>query len=83
MKAPYTISLDKEKVDEIKIWLDKRGLTFSGYLNSLIDEQLNAIALFSPMEKNKISGSTVIKMASRMAKELTKELKDGKKTSKE
>lgn len=76
MKALFTVSLDKEKVEEIKGWLNKRGLTFSGYLNALIDEQLNAIALFSSLEKKKISGSTVIKMAGNMAKLLAKEAKN-------
>ena len=37
MKKSYTITLDEEKVDEIRVWLEKKGLSFSGYLNSLIE----------------------------------------------
>lgn len=76
MKTPYTITLDKDKVDAIKVWLEKRGLTFSGYLNSLIDEQLNAIEMLSPLnDSKKVTASTMMKMAGRMAKELTKEIR--------
>lgn len=76
MKAPYTITLDREKVDAIKVWLEKRGLSFSGYLNSLIDEQLNAIEMLSPLnDKKKVTTSTMMKMAGKMAKGLTKEIR--------
>ena len=76
MKTTYTITLDKEKVDEIKVWLGQRGLSFSGYLNSLIDEQLNAIEMLSPLnDKKKVTTATMIKMAGKMAKTLTKEIK--------
>lgn len=75
-KTTYTITLDREKVDAIKVWLKKRGLSFSGYLNSLIDEQLNAIEMLSPLnDKKKVTTSTMMKMAGKMAKELTKEIR--------
>jgi hypothetical protein len=75
MKKNYTITLDEEKVDGIKVWLNKRGLSFSGYLNAIIDEQLSAIETFSPLESKKVSGSTLIKMAGKMTKSLMKEAK--------
>jgi hypothetical protein len=76
MKTAYTITLDKEKVDLIKVWLEQRGLSFSGYLNSLIDAQLTAIEMFSPLnDKKKVTTSSMIKLAGKMAKHLTKELK--------
>lgn len=50
MKKSYTITLDEDKVDEIKEWLDKKGLTFSAYLNSLIEEQLKAMKLYGDID---------------------------------
>ena len=73
MKTKYTITLDKDKVDEIKIWLDKRGVSFSGYLNTIIDEQLEAMKLFAPDgDTTKVTAKTLLNMASKMAKELKK-----------
>jgi len=50
MKKSYTITLDEEKVEEIRIWLEEKGLSFSGYLNSLIDEQLKAMKLYGDVD---------------------------------
>lgn len=74
MKTNYTICLDKEKVEQLKKWLEKRGISsFSGYLNTLIDEQLEAIKLFAPNgDTSKVTAKTLLNMASKMAKELKK-----------
>lgn len=74
MKTKYTISLDKDKVDQLKVWLKKRGVSsFSGYLNTLIDEQLVAINLFAPDgDTSKVTTKTLLNMASKMVKELKK-----------
>ena len=74
MKKHYDITLDKEKVDELKSWLEKRGVSsFSGYLNTLIDEQLVAIKLFAPDgDTSKVTTKTLLNMASKMVKELKK-----------
>jgi hypothetical protein len=74
MKKKYLISLDEEKVDELKAWLKKRGISsFSGYLNTLIDEQLEAIKLFAPRgDTSKVTTKTLLTMASRMVKDLKK-----------
>jgi len=48
-KQNYNLSLDSEKVAEIKVWLEKKGLTFSGYIDSLIEEQLTAMKLYGDM----------------------------------
>ena len=70
------LSLDEEKVDIIKPWLEKNGMTFSGYINALIDEQIAALELFAPAgDKTKVSTWGLLKMASKMSKELKKELK--------
>lgn len=46
MKKTYQLSLDKEKVEELKLWLLPKGMTFSGYVNSLIFEQMEAVRQF-------------------------------------
>ena len=76
MKKIYSISLDEEKVDSLKVWLNQRGLTFSGYLNSLIDEQISTIELFSPSGgQKKVSTVQLIKMAGKMVKKLNESKK--------
>lgn len=74
MKTNYTICLDKEKVQELKLWLEKRGVaSFSGYINTLIDEQLEAIKLYAPDgDTSKVTTKTLLNMASKMVKELKK-----------
>jgi hypothetical protein len=43
MKKNYTVSLDDEKVEFLKPWLEKKGVSFSGFLNGAIDEMVTAI----------------------------------------
>lgn len=80
MKKYYTMTLDEEKVERLREWLEIKGLSLSGYFNSMIDEQVTALEMVSDLKK--VTTSNLLKVAGRMAKELTKELKDGKKTSK-
>lgn len=74
MKKNYTISLDEERVDEIRVWLEKRGLSFSGYLNSLIEEQLGAMKLYGD-DNEKVSFIKLMKMASKMVGNLNESKK--------
>ncbi|MEI7480426.1 MAG: hypothetical protein WCJ59_02250 [bacterium] len=74
MKKNYTISLDEEKVDEIKLWLDKRSLTFSGYLNSLIEEQLSAMKLYGDGNE-KVTFMKLMKLAAKMVGNLNESKK--------
>lgn len=75
MKKHYDITLDKEKVDALKIWLDKNGQTFSGYLNTTIGETLQALDDFVVDGNEKISFFKLLSMASKMTKTLKKEMK--------
>jgi hypothetical protein len=76
MKKNYTVSLDEEKVDELKGWLEKRHLTFSGYLNSLIEEQMLAVREFAPDgDVKKVTASKLFKLASKMVKNLNAEIR--------
>ena len=75
MKTNYTICLDREKVETLKLWLEKRGLSFSGYINSMIDEQIEAIDLITPLEGKRATTANLLKMASQMALKLNKEIR--------
>ncbi len=76
MKKVYSINLDEEKVESLKVWLDQKGLSFSGYLNSVIDEQITAIELFSPSGgKKKVSTVQLLQIAGRMVKKLNESKK--------
>ena len=76
MKKRYDVSLNEEKVDELKKWLDKRGLTFSGYLSLLIDEQVEAVKLFAPDGNlKKVTVSKFGKLAFNMVKKLNASIK--------
>jgi len=70
----YNVSLHKEKVDEIKVWLEKRSLTFSGYLDSLIEEQLEAMKLYGDGNE-KITVMKFIKLAAKMVGNLNESKK--------
>lgn len=74
-KKTYSITLDEDKVDLLKDWLDKKGLTFSGYLNSMIDEQVEAIEMVSSIKGRNVTSGTLLKMAGKMAVKLAKESK--------
>jgi len=43
MKKNYQVSLDEEKVELIKPWLEKKGVSFSGFLNASVDQMASAI----------------------------------------
>ena len=73
MKKVYAINLDEDKVDKIKTWLEKRGVSFSAYMNTLIDEQIEAIEMFAPNgDIGKVTQKNLLKLAGKMVKELKK-----------
>lgn len=45
MKQTYTINLDKEAVEELKEILRSKGMTFSGFINTLIHENIEALRI--------------------------------------
>lgn len=75
MKEKYTITLDKEKVDELKEWLAKNGQSLSGYLNTTIGETLQALDDFVVDGNEKISFFKLLSMAGKMTKTLKREKK--------
>lgn len=79
MKKHYDVTLDEEKVDELKVWLAKNGQTFSGYLNTTIGETLQVLDDFVVDGNEKISFFKLLSMAGKMTKTLKKgELKNEK-----
>ena len=43
MKNRYTLTLDVKETEELRKWLAVKGLSFSGYMNSLVHEQMDVI----------------------------------------
>ena len=74
MKKNYQLSLDQEKVDELRAWLAPKGLTFSGYVNSLICEQMDAVRKFKiPANVSEMKLAEFAKMFQKMAVSLARE----------
>lgn len=69
MKKNYTVTLDDEKVDLIKPWLEKKGLSFSGFLNASVDEMADGIVKMNlPEDITKMSIGDFMKVFSRLMK---------------
>jgi hypothetical protein len=69
MKKNYTVSLDEDKVDEFKRWLEPRGISFSGCINSLIEEQLFAFGN-SPSGEAKLIAMQLMQSVSRIVTDM-------------
>ena len=82
MKHLYTVSLDREKVEALKLWLEPKAISFSGYLNSLMCEQLAAVERFkipADVSEMKLTEFAQLfqKMAVNLAREVKKDIKKG------
>jgi len=76
MKHLYTVSLDREKVEALKLWLEPKAISFSGYLNSLISEQLAAVEKFKiPADVSEMKLTEFAQMFQKMAVNLAREVK--------
>ena len=79
MKKNYTVSLDEEKVEGLKVWLEPKAISFSGYLNSLISEQMAAVEKFKiPANTAEIKLTDFARMFQQMAVSLAREVKKKK-----
>jgi hypothetical protein len=73
MKKNYTVSLDEEKVDILKPWLEKKGMSFSGYLNGAVDEMVTAITEMNlPEDVSKMPIGQFMKTFTRLMKHMGK-----------
>jgi hypothetical protein len=76
MRKNYTLSLDKERVEKLQPWLEKKGLTFSGYVDSLIEESMIAVEKFKvPEDITKMKVRDFLFIAKRMMGDLKNEAK--------
>ena len=74
MKKVYSLNLDEDKVEEIKVWLEKHNLTFSGYMNSLLEEQLSAMVLYGDVG-SKVTVLNLMKIFKKMVGNLNESKK--------
>lgn len=73
MKKNYTVSLDDEKVMLIKPWLEKKGISFSGFLNGAVDEMADGIVKMNlPDDVEAMSIGDFMKSFSRLMKVMKK-----------
>lgn len=42
--------LDQEVVEQLQAWLTPKGITFSGYVNSLLNENIEAVRILDGVE---------------------------------
>jgi len=79
MKKNYQLSLDPERVDELRAWLAPKGLTFSGYVNSLICQQMDAVRKFKiPADVAEMKLTEFATMFQKMAVDLVREARKKK-----
>lgn len=70
MKKNYTVSLEEEAVEALKPWLKFNGLNFSGYLNTLIVQNLEVLANLSAAGGGKLSYVDLFRLVLGLKKEL-------------
>lgn len=74
MKKNYTVSLDEEKVEILKAYLEKGGMSFSGYLNQAVTEFVEAIGKMDlPDDVDRMPLGEFITAFGRMMKGMKKE----------
>lgn len=78
-KKRYNMILDQEVVEKLQAWLKPRGITFSGYINSLIVENVNALDILQNVTDLKdVSLGQLTQLYASMARELEEEKKKKK-----
>jgi hypothetical protein len=80
-KKRYNMILEQEVVEKLQTWLKPRGITFSGYINSLLVENVKAIEVLQGVNELKdVSIGQLTKIYADMAEEMekSKEKKKGK-----
>jgi hypothetical protein len=79
MKKRYNLMLDKEAVDRLQAWLKSKGISFSGYMNSILNENVKTIEILDGVTDLKdISIGQLNKIYAGMAGELQKSKTSGK-----
>ena len=67
MKNRYTLTLDVKETEELRKWLAVKGLSFSGYMNSLVHEQMDVIKnLGISPDPEKVTSDQLLALAQKM-----------------
>lgn len=73
MRKKYLLSLDEEKTEALKKWLEKHNLSLSGYIEALISEHQETMKLFEiPKDASKMTIGEFARLAQKMMVNLTK-----------
>jgi len=73
MKKVYSVNLDEEAVEFVRPFLEKKGLSFSGFLNQSVVEYAAAVKdLDLPDDVGKMTITDFMAMFSRMVKGMKK-----------
>jgi hypothetical protein len=76
MRKNYTLSLDVEKTEALRLWLKPKGISFSGYIESLMSEQMAAVERFKiPADVSEMKLTEFAQMFQKMAVNLAREVK--------
>jgi hypothetical protein len=74
MKKKYTMTLDEEKVQILKEYLHRGGMSFSGYMNQQVNEFVAVVGYMNlPDDVSKIPLGQFVDTFNRMLKGLKKD----------
>ena len=77
MKKRINVMLDEEAYETLKAWLKPKGIGFSGYINSLVVENLKAIKVLEGVNDLKdVSIGQLTQIYANMAVEIEKSKKE-------
>ena len=78
-KKRYTMVLDSEEMDKLYAWLKPKGLTISGYFNSILHENMQVIRTLEGVDDLKdLTIGKLTQLYAGMAGELQKSKEDKK-----
>jgi len=76
MKKRINVMLDEDAYNLVSKWLEPKGISFSGYMNSLLLENVKAIEVLADIEDLKdISIGQLTQLYANMATEMEKSKK--------
>ena len=82
-KKRYNFTLDQEVVELLQAWLKPKGITLSGYVNSLLNENVEAVKILENVDDLKdISIGQLTKLYAGMVDGFKSESKEKEKKKK-
>lgn len=83
-KANYTLSLEKEDVEDLREWLKVQGVSFSAYMQFIIREAVVTAKNIEADGMTPIMTATgLLKAATKLAEDLESEAQEARKTFKD